>query len=819
MSKVQVDKVVNLSDDGAPQLTYGAELPVGYGLTGAGGLNITGVVTAASAVFSGNVTIGGTLTYEDVTNIDVVGVSTFAGRMNVNSTINANEGIKVIGVSTLAAVTGTTGTFSGAVSGTTGTFSQKTTVNATLEATEGLNVTAGVGTFASYLDIRTGSSINTNATGGSASGTLHKNTNSGEFAVVSGGTGGNNYLSFYTSASAAPTEKLRIASDGDVIIGGSSAAGYADYADNLTIHDTQNSGITIRSGIASQGAVYFSDATGTAAGTYVGNIIYDHSDNHMRFATSGSEAVRIDTSGRLIIGHTSAPYSDADPLQVVTTSGGTGIIIDEYSASTYGASLSFLKSRSAAVGNTVVQDGDRLADLNFYGNDGAGRALGAQIGVRVDGTPGSDDMPSRIVFATSADGSQSPSERLRINSSGQVRIYNQLYLTDDVPLYLGSSNDLSLFHQSGGSSIIRYNHTVGGLHFRNNSNVDQMVIDSSGRVIVGTSSDVLSNNLLLQAAATDATGSLFLSRFGSSIYGSYLRFCKSRNSTIGSHTIVQDNDILGAVDFTGSDGSAVVSGARIQAVVDGTPGSSDMPGRIEFHTTPDGSTSLVQRMQIASNGDFLFKKTSADQQATGVQFEDHGLAMFTKDNIIAYFTRTSSDGQMIRFYGDTTSEGSINISGSSISYNGGVLTRWSQLVGISTNVKSDRPTIYQGTVMSNLDEMCEWTGEENMQLNKTQVSTASGDRNVAGVFWSWDDDDDTYTNDFYVAQTGDFIVRVGAATTITRGDLLESAGDGTAKPQSDDIVRSKTVAKVTSGIAHTTYPDGTKTYPCVLMAS
>ena len=76
MSKVQVDKVVNLSDDGAPQLTYGAELPVGYGLTGAGGLNITGVVTAASAVFSGNVTIGGTLTYEDVTNIDSVGIVT-----------------------------------------------------------------------------------------------------------------------------------------------------------------------------------------------------------------------------------------------------------------------------------------------------------------------------------------------------------------------------------------------------------------------------------------------------------------------------------------------------------------------------------------------------------------------------------------------------------------------------------------------------------------------------------------------------------------------------------------------------------------------
>jgi len=84
MSKVQVDKVVNLSDDGAPQLTYGAELPVGYGLTGAGGLNISGVVTAASAVFSGNVTIGGTLTYEDVTNIDSVGIVTARAGVNIS---------------------------------------------------------------------------------------------------------------------------------------------------------------------------------------------------------------------------------------------------------------------------------------------------------------------------------------------------------------------------------------------------------------------------------------------------------------------------------------------------------------------------------------------------------------------------------------------------------------------------------------------------------------------------------------------------------------------------------------------------------------
>ena len=193
--------------------------------------------------------------------------------------------------------------------------------------------------------------------------------------------------------------------------------------------------------------------------------------------------------------------------------------------------------------------------------------------------------------------------------------------------------------------------------------------------------------------------------------------------------------------------------------------------------------------------------------------------MANYDEYCFLFNRMGTDGNIITFNAQGTQEGAITVSNSSVTLSGGSLSRWSQLVGISTNNKADRPTIYQGTVMSNLDEMCEWTGEENMQLNKTQVSTASGDRNVAGVFWAWDDDDDTYVNDFYIAQTGDYIIRVGAATTVTRGDLLESAGDGTAKPQSDDIVRSKTVAKVTSGIAHTTYADGSKTYPCVLMAS
>ena len=94
MSKVRSDNISNRADDGAPRLTYGAEVPVGYGITSAGGINITGVVTASSANFTDNVSIGGTLTYEDVTNVDSVGIITARDGINVTSGgINVSSGI------------------------------------------------------------------------------------------------------------------------------------------------------------------------------------------------------------------------------------------------------------------------------------------------------------------------------------------------------------------------------------------------------------------------------------------------------------------------------------------------------------------------------------------------------------------------------------------------------------------------------------------------------------------------------------------------------------------------------------------------------
>ena len=87
--------------------------------------------------------------------------------------------------------------------------------------------------------------------------------------------------------------------------------------------------------------------------------------------------------------------------------------------------------------------------------------------------------------------------------------------------------------------------------------------------------------------------------------GVFLSVRKSRHDTIGSHTIVQDGDDLGGIKGFGSDGSAFRQAGRIAFAVAGTPGASDMPGRIVFFTTPDGSLAPTERLRIDSTGKLI----------------------------------------------------------------------------------------------------------------------------------------------------------------------------------------------------------------------
>ncbi len=349
-------------------------------------------------------------------------------------------------------------------------------------------------------------------------------------------------------------------------------------------------------------------------------------------------------------------------------------------------------------------------------------------------------------------------------------------------------------------------------------------IDSSGRLLVGTSSGSSEPIAAFQGRATDASDGAMIAL--------------TRTGATPSGTI-------GVIQFaTGSDFAKHY--ASIIATSEGTVSSSSTSGVLRFNTTSTGATSSTERMRIRNDGTVLIGQTNDSFGANGHILNHQGRAFHVAtDNTILSLNRLNSDGELVNFTQDNSQEGSITVSGSTVSYNGAHLSRWSQLAS-----NAERVEILRGSVLSNLDEMCEWAHaaqdavlytdeddlpegvsvgdvktpavdaytEDNEQLNRMKVSDVEEDPNVAGVFQGWDDDDDTYINDFYCAMTGDFVIRIAQGTTVARGDLLMSAGDGTAKPQDDDIVRSKTIAKVTSTTVSETYSDGSYCVPCVLMA-
>jgi hypothetical protein len=139
-----------------------------------------------------------------------------------------------------------------------------------------------------------------------------------------------------------------------------------------------------------------------------------------------SPAIVVNDTGNVILGYTIKQqlnhFTNANPLQV-NSAGTLGAQFGAFSNDNFGSQLFFAKSRSASIGtNTIVQSGDLLGTFQYFGADGTNYIRAAQIDAAVDGTPGTNDMPGRLVFSTTADGASSPTERMRIDSAGNVGI-------------------------------------------------------------------------------------------------------------------------------------------------------------------------------------------------------------------------------------------------------------------------------------------------------------------------------------------------------------------------------------------------------------
>ena len=220
-----------------------------------------------------------------------------------------------------------------------------------------------------------------------------------------------------------------------------------------------------------------------------------------------------------------------------------------------------------------------------------------------------------------ATGSGTP-ERMRISAAGDLELIQ--------------SNNLYWKHAGGGT--IRAGITADSadnLKFSTgSSDSTAMTIDTSQRVLIGgqTTVPMGGTNFSVQLQGSSfATTSNVIQRYGDSSAGGMFAFAKSRNATIGSQTIVQDDDQLGKIRWYGSNGSNFTYyAAEIAVDVDGAPSSgADMPGRIVFSTTADGAGSPTERMRISNNGISTFTvRTSVGGPITGVSPD----AAFTVQN-------------------------------------------------------------------------------------------------------------------------------------------------------------------------------------------
>jgi predicted DNA-binding protein len=428
-------------------------------------------------------------------------------------------------------------------------------------------------------------------------------------------------------------------------------------------------------------------------------------------------------------------------------------------------------------------------------------------------------------------------------------VNNKIDFDDDADTSISSATDDTLVIESGGVNVasitageFAINEGSTDLDFRveSNDNTHMLFVDGGNNVIgIGTSS-IDTNAQVHIEGPQEYLVMKHAGQMGIKLYGDDTNVIYSYDKTADSLT--------GGIAWSHADGTTL------------------------FYT--NGSN---ERMRIQSDGTLLVGKTSSGITNVGVEAASDKLSATVASANVCYFNRETNDGSVVIIYGDGNDEGGIGVSGNTVQFNGFTGSHWSRLADNSKptilrgtimesidemcdwyqavadvaevnytaedqevidgdkNVGDVKTEAYKvkesialgdksiGDAITFTSNGTEYTGtivkEDDVKHNKCKVSDTADSKKIYGLFSNWDDADDGLdgdVNDMNIVQVGTYIIRVNKDVTVEAGDLLVSNGDGTAKVQDDDIIRSKTVAKVNSNIKVETYSDGSYTVPCTL---
>ena len=416
----------------------------------------TGNVLATKGTYTGNLTVGGVLTYEDVTNVDSVGLVTARTGIEIGARPGVAASISVDGNAIFSGITTFGGSGTGGSGTSTLTYDGNNLSQSIDAAAEGIQIT---GSGAHYGEI----SIDSNRTSSNQHvGTIKGSWNGTQVARIAFNTGSDTTnkddgrILFSTSASGGTlANRAVIKEDGSIQLTSENTTGWlldaGDDSASYTAIDnhfpTTNRTLYLNAETTHRSIAFWNKNGSDGYGFGLDN------SGNFKVVYGTSERIRINSDGRVLIGDDTPENTiglNARVQTFGTDASTSGVAIRRGSNDAQAAFLVMSKSRNASVGSrTIVNNGDEVGNIFFAADDGTDLVSNtAAIKSQVDGAPGANDTPGNLSFWTTPDGSNAATQKMTISNAGLMTVTKQYFLVVDL------SSDISGYNATGTTHVL-----------------------------------------------------------------------------------------------------------------------------------------------------------------------------------------------------------------------------------------------------------------------------------------------------------------------------------------------------------------------------